>query len=228
MLLSEIPDAHVRFVDENVENMRLQDLCDKFLVQFRKNRSYACLFVQCKFLNLANVLIQIILVNLILGGGFLTLWFDNWSFDESSGYINPLVIIFPPKVKCFFEEFGPTGEITVHDRLCVLLLTNLHIEIYTLLWYWFYGLVIIDIILLCCHLFMNKTIWSFTLLSKVPFSSKAIKNITKIYDFGDIFLLNMLIKNMNCWSSKKLIEMLSAKLDIAEKSLNYNWYKSLF
>ena len=39
--------------------------------------------------------------------------------------------------KCFFQKYGASGTIQVHDTLCVMALNVINEKIYTFLWFWF-------------------------------------------------------------------------------------------
>uniref|UniRef100_T1J195 Innexin n=1 Tax=Strigamia maritima TaxID=126957 RepID=T1J195_STRMM len=49
---------------------------------------------------------------------------------------DPMILVFPRLSKCIFRNYGPSGEIQIHDALCVLPLNIANEKIYVIVWFW--------------------------------------------------------------------------------------------
>eukprot|EP00091_Calanus_sinicus_P004317 TRINITY_DN14578_c0_g1_i1.p1 TRINITY_DN14578_c0_g1~~TRINITY_DN14578_c0_g1_i1.p1 ORF type:complete len:250 (-),score=89.77 TRINITY_DN14578_c0_g1_i1:346-1071(-) len=79
-------------------------------------------FLFCEFLNLLNVISQIVLTNKFLGGAFYMYGLEvlSWSSLDPEDRVDPISRVFPRLTKCDFHKFGPSGTIQNYDALCIL------------------------------------------------------------------------------------------------------------
>lgn len=99
-----------------------------------------------KVLNFLNVIGNMFLIDIFLGGEFFSYGTKVLQFsqlDQEDRY-DPMIAVFPRVTKCTFQKFGPSGTIESHDALCILALNILNEKIYILLWFWFIILTIVS------------------------------------------------------------------------------------
>merc|ERR1719430_1533 len=96
-------------------------------------------YVFCEFLNLINIILQLLITNRFLGGEFTAYGSRVVDFmnQDPSERTDPMYKVFPRITKCTFHRYGPSGSIERHDALCVLSINVLNEKIYLTLWFWF-------------------------------------------------------------------------------------------
>ena len=108
--------------------------------------SYYVKYHICEWLNLANVLFQLVFMDIFLGGLFSEYGVNVWHVSnldpEDRG--DPMNLVFPKVAKCTFRRFGPSGTLQVYDGLCVLPINIFNEKIYIFLWFWFVCLAIVS------------------------------------------------------------------------------------
>lgn len=109
-----------------------------------KNSHQATFYVYCacEFLNLLNVVFQMLMMDKFLGGQFTTygwqvLQFTEWDFNVR---YDPMIKVFPRLTKCTFHRYGSSGDVQKHDAMCILPINIINEKIYIFLWFWFYFL----------------------------------------------------------------------------------------
>ena len=109
-----------------------------FTGHLRTHNSYVFKFVLCEVLNLVNVLMQIYLMDVFLGGQFTTYGTDVLAISEQpmENRIDPMAKVFPKVTKCTFHKYGPSGTVENKDGLCVLAQNIINEKIYIFLWFW--------------------------------------------------------------------------------------------
>ena len=112
---------------------------------FHQHNTYALKYFVCDLLNFVNVIGQMYLINVFLGGVFLTYGTDvlKWSEAEPEDRTDPMIDVFPRVTKCTFHKYGYSGTIEKHDAMCVLALNIINEKIYVALWFWFIILAVI-------------------------------------------------------------------------------------
>lgn len=115
---------------------RMRDVINHLdtVTRFRLNRRWAAALVGCEALNLANVLVQLALMNRFLGGRF---YGYGWHAFDDDGGAAAFDRAFPKMTKCDFHKYGPSGTIQTHDAMCVMALNIINEKIYAVLWFWF-------------------------------------------------------------------------------------------
>ena len=121
-------------------------LCQDF---YGSHGPWAAKLVFTDFLNLINIIFNIIGVNWYLQGRFLNygpnFLMYQWGGREEWG-LSPFTTIFPKMTKCTLELFGPSGTVVNHDGLCILPINVINERIYLILWFVFFPLLIVTII----------------------------------------------------------------------------------
>lgn len=109
-------------------------------------KHYFLRFQFCEWLNLANVVFQILFVDIFLGGMFSTygtmvMEMSNMDPEERT---DPMSLVFPKVTKCTFMKAGPSGTVQNYDGLCVLPINIINEKIYIFMWFWFIFLVVVS------------------------------------------------------------------------------------
>ncbi|CAG4937181.1 unnamed protein product [Parnassius apollo] len=98
---------------------------------------YALRFAFCELLNLLNVIGQIFLLDLFLGGSFRNYGTAVAAFTHSPRLpadmtdfvsVNPMDRYFPKLTKCWFRSYGPSGSLQLKDRLAARRIAHCHIR----------------------------------------------------------------------------------------------------
>lgn len=107
---------------------------------------YFYAFVLLEVLNFANVVGQMFLIDRFLGGEFTTYGSKVLAFTEFDYEVrdDPMIRVFPRLTKCTFHRYGPSGDVTRHDAMCILPINILNEKLYIFLWFWFIIVAIIS------------------------------------------------------------------------------------
>jgi hypothetical protein len=125
----------------------------KQLAEYMKDRlnnpwdhqMWAAKFYFCEFLNFVNIVVQIKITDVFLGGAFSNfgLAAASWSSQDEEFRTDPLIRIFPRMTKCHFGLYGGSGTLQKFDALCVLGMNIINEKVYVVLWFWFMLLAVI-------------------------------------------------------------------------------------
>jgi len=111
------------------------------------HRKYAYGFFFCQFLNLANVVFNIWLLNHFIGGQFISLG-SRW-MNSAEGEGNQLLRqIFPRMTLCDWEYIGTAGHDASTRYMCILATNIITEKIFVFLWFWLLLLLVISTIVL--------------------------------------------------------------------------------
>ncbi|XP_026499008.1 innexin inx2-like [Vanessa tameamea] len=185
---------------------------------------YALRYAFCEILNLLNVVGQIFLLDLFLGGAFRNYGAAVAAFthipkvpsnfkDFSS--INPMDQFFPKLTKCWFRSYGPSGTLQLKDRLCVLPLNIVNEKIFVILWFWLIFLTLLSAaaVLFRILVFTLPALRTSMIMGQLRYvKRRVVAKIVKNFGFGDWFILYLLGKNMNPIIYKDLILELSKEV----------------
>lgn len=204
--------------------LKIEDRSDKcselvrYVVEtFHTHNLYAIKYFICLFLNFVNVLCQMYLINVFLGGVFMTYGTDvlYWSESEPETRTDPMIEVFPRVTKCTFHKYGPSGTIERHDAMCVLALNIINEKIYVALWFW---LIILAVVTSLWLLYVLAVI-SVPSMRRTMVSRNAKQDykqrldpIMKKAQFGDWFMIYMLSKNMDSILFDDFVKKLADKL----------------
>ncbi|XP_028173380.1 innexin inx2-like [Ostrinia furnacalis] len=186
---------------------------------------YALRYAFCELLNLANVVGQIFLLDIFLGGAFRNYGAAVAAFTHTPrvpanmidfASVNPMDQYFPKLTKCWLRSYGPTGTLQLKDRLCVLPLNIVNEKIFVILWFW---------LIFLAFMSTAAVLFRFLVLSFSPLRTALImaqlryinrnivSRIVKRFGFGDWFILYLLGNNMNPIIYKELLIELSKELE---------------
>ena len=127
---------------------------------------WAFKLVLSDFLNLVNLILNILFLHWYLRGHFVDYGVEFVSYqleenklqgnsskilivlDISAGVLgdDPFNLIFPKMTKCSLDMYGPSGSIINYDGLCVLPVNVLNEKIFLIIWTIFIPLLILSVI----------------------------------------------------------------------------------
>ncbi|XP_014361643.1 innexin inx2 [Papilio machaon] len=189
---------------------------------------YALRFAFCEFLNLANVIGQIFLLDIFLDGSFRDYGAAVASFTHHPRLstdmtdfvsVNPMDKFFPKVTKCWFRSYGPSGTIQFKDRLCVLPLNVINEKIFIILWFWLVILASLSAlaVLFRVLIFCIPALRTYILTARLRRIKRSpVSKIVKHYSFGDWFVLYLLSKNINQIVCIDLVKELAKDLQWTE------------
>ncbi|XP_059084605.1 innexin inx2-like isoform X1 [Tigriopus californicus] len=197
----------------------IQQLANYFVQRKKFNsqehQTWARNFVVCEFLNLINVVGQLFLINVFLGGNFFNYGLEVLSFPSLNPEerVDPMSILFPTMTKCIFHQFGPSGTLEKVDSLCILGLNIINEKIFLLLWFWFILLAFATLIDFLIRL--GQWIIPSTRIWFCPWNKN---NLNVRLQFGDWLLLDNISKYMEPSNFEELLSNICQGLDEPEKS----------
>lgn len=186
---------------------------------------YALRYAFCEILNLLNVVGQIFLLDLFLGGTFRNYGAAVAAFTHTPrvpadmldfASVNPMDQFFPKLTKCWLRTYGPSGSLQIKDRLCVLPLNIVNEKIFVILWFWLIALAFMSILAVLFRILLLTAppLRALMISGQLRYVKRnVISRIVKRFSYGDWFILYLLGKNMNPVLYKDLIIELSKDLE---------------
>jgi len=217
-----VSGLNVPIVDTETKNERKEVLVNYFTENRNNHNFYALRFFFCEFLNLANVLFQIFLMDFFLDYQFTTYGTDVLAMTEFShdSRDDPMARVFPKITKCTFHKFGASGTVQKFDGLCVLPLNIINEKIYVFLWFWFlFVAVVTNFQMLYRFVVIMIPCLRATLLRVrarlVP--QYKVSAVTQEARLGEWFLLYQLGKNMDTFIYREFLLDLYNKWEAQSK-----------
>jgi len=220
-----VQDMNVPIIDSDAKEDRKKILVDYFITNKHNHDFYAFKFFLCELLNFVNVIGQIWLMDVFLGGEFTTYGSDVVAMTEISPEkrVDPMAKVFPKMTKCEFHKFGSSGTVEKLDALCVLPLNIINEKIYVFLWFWF---IIVAIVTAIQVIYRGVTLFSpklreMLLKTRSRLSKETeVNSICRKFRLGDWFLLYQLGKNIDALVFKEFLSDLYKEM--REKDEIYN------
>ena len=108
----------------------------------------------CELLTFFNVLLNIMFIDVFLGGEFSNYGLKVISFveDDPQNRFDPMSRVFPRMTKCVYQKFGPSGSIQTHDALCMLPINTINEKIFVFIWFWLIFLIMLTGLGIIYHL----------------------------------------------------------------------------
>ncbi|KAK8740964.1 hypothetical protein OTU49_002798, partial [Cherax quadricarinatus] len=175
------------------------------------NMNYFAVYFMCEVLNLVNVVGQMFLMNLFLGGFFMKYGIKVIAFFAADDLKrnDALMETFPRMTKCFFHMFGSSGEIEKKDVLCVLPQNIINEKIYLVMWFWFIILTILTIlqVLWLVATFVSDALRLrlLQLMAKTTFSPRLEQAIRHMH-LGDYCLLHSIGRNLDVLNFRDILQ----------------------
>lgn len=181
------------------------------------NNSYAIDYMIAELLNVVNVIGQMYLMDSFLGGSFSTygadiLKFSEW--DQSVRY-DPMIRVFPRLTKCTFHRYGSSGDVQLHDAMCILPINIINEKIYVFLWFWFVFLAVVSCVAVAYRVIMivSQEARTRSLKSRASLVAEGdFKTILPKCGFGDWFVLHLLAKNLDSIHYRDFMKELALRL----------------
>jgi len=183
----------------STEKMQLTAEC------LRKGKSANKLFglslFACELLNLANVFLQLFLINLLFNNYFLDNPLSAGKLIEQS-YANrtdPLENAFPKSISCPRKTYGPSGTPINNPMLCEVAVNHFNEMCVFIMWYWF--LILLPCTLLSFIATTSTVVMPCLLRSYLRMSNKAVtpamwKKIFRHLGPFDLMVLQTMLKEM--------------------------------
>nr|ACO10288.1 Innexin inx2 [Caligus rogercresseyi] len=217
MLLQDL-DQETLDYPEDLQPKRLS-VVHYFIRTKGTHNSYTYRFLFCEFLNLANIVGQMFIMNSFLGGQFMSFGRDVITLSEKENFetrIDPLNLAFPKMTKCDFHMYGPSGTIQNFDSLCLLPVNIINEKIYIFLWFWYvFVAVYTSIHLIVKAITLVSKRFRLFYLNKISpsITRDDLKVILKNCNYGDWFLLIQLGKLIQPMTYHDLILDVRDRLD---------------
>ncbi|CAG2164365.1 unnamed protein product [Oppiella nova] len=193
---------------------KIQALTKYLKANLRYHNAYFWYYTACELANMANVIIQMYLVDSFLGGAFSTYGSDvlNHSESDQENRVDPMIQVFPRMTKCTFRQYGSSGDVQKHDALCILPLNIVNEKIYIILWFWFIILAVITGITIVYRLLIIffPALRYLTLRSQARLTdANHLRLVMEVSKIGDWFLLSLLCRNIDGQHYRELIQEFS-------------------
>lgn len=137
---------------------------------------------------------------------------------------NPMCTVFPTITSCTFHSVGTAAGEQKFNSLCVLSLNIINEKVYLLIWFWFFGLCLLNGV----HLVFRLTVITVAPLRYVlilaragGFTKSDLSTCRKVLEscyLGDWFLLYQLSKNANAYFFRYFLKHLEKNLQIQSRS----------
>jgi len=141
------------FLKEDEIDGSVNDMKDfiEYHIGKRRYNSYYVKYQVCEWLNLFNVIFQMLFLDLFLGGMFSTYGSAVWGISnmDPEERSDPMNLVFPKVGKCTFRSVGASGTIQLIDGMCVLPINIFNEKIFAFMWTWFVFLAIVSALGLC-------------------------------------------------------------------------------
>lgn len=188
-------------VNENDE----KKLTEYVLTHLNHHGTYFALFVFCEVLNFVNVICQIILIDLFLDGQFISYGTNAIKYSQNKTEENPMIKVFPRVTKCSFSNFGSSGDVQIHDVLCILPLNVIYDKIYLFLWFWLIILSVITGLNLWYRflIIFSRRMRYFVLKSRCR--SDDVNEVVNNVKVSDWFIIYTIAKNIDCVLFERVI-----------------------
>lgn len=230
-----VGDLHENpMLTKEARDKQIETIVKYFSLHRGTHTLYALRFFLCEVLNFVNVIGQIFFIDVFLNYEFSTYGMRVFEYSglEAENRPDPMAVVFPKVTKCTFHRYGPSGDVQLHDGLCVLPANIINEKIYIFVWVW---LVCISVVTGVFLLYRLATI----LGPQIRVALIAVKGtkLTKRADvetilepaslnfferLGDWLVLHLLCKNLNALLINDLIKALHKDNSAKELGDNSN------
>ena len=183
---------------------------------------YFLKYIISEVLHLANVILQLYLINLFSDSMFIENGYKVflWALKDAEDRSDPLIQLFPRLVKCDLQIHGPSGTLQREDAMCVMNINNLNEKMFAISFIWFLFVALASFLQLL-HLFTIFMVPSLRFSMFIPkkYSVRgwraagrwveggiSVHNLSRYSDMGDWFLINLISKNVH---QKLFLEVLA-------------------
>lgn len=111
--------------------------------------------------------------------------------------------IFPKLAKCLYTKTGSSGSSELRDSLCFLPLNVLNEKIFAFIYMWYILIIVLTTFSLMCSIFAMASkryrISRLRAIALLAFSGDQMCRITNQANYGDVFVLKMLGRNLTSY-----------------------------
>jgi hypothetical protein len=167
-------------------------------------------YVACEVLNFVNVILQIYLIDVFLGGSFSSFGLDVMKHSEMNPEerTDPMIRVFPRMTKCSFNFYGSSGDVQKYDTLCILPLNVINEKIYIFLWFWFMLLAFLTFVALVLRvvIILSPRLRYYLISKRARLTDRyMIRCVIDHLKCSDWFVLHQLSKNMDALNFRDLV-----------------------
>lgn len=222
-LINELSKAAI---DKETKERNVEVIAKYFFEHRFENQMYAYRFFMCEVMSMVNVVLQIYLLDRFLGYQFWTYGPAAIAYlgQDPETRIDPMAKVFPKMSKCRMRRFGTSGEVQIHDAICLLSLNIINEKIFVFLWFWFTILAVVTLTSLIYRSFMiGVPSYRYRLLNSLArmVEKQDLKNVTDHGRYGDWFLLSLLKDNVKPHHFKEVVSNLSTHFDRGDDQNGY-------
>jgi len=161
-----------------------------------------------QFMCLIFTIIQLYLIDIVLGNQFLHLGTNLLDWYELDIALEK---VFPIVVKCSMNYFGPSGNVQNVNGMCNLPINILNEKIYLIVWVWYLFMIIITVFHIIGQIMVLITPYLRQLIIQRDckrIHGHQIKRMTRRCSYGDYILLRILAHNIDTTQFHALISNL--------------------
>ncbi len=186
-----------------------EQICDYLAGRRHANAQFAIKLCAKEVANLANVLLQGFLLDVLLEGRFV-----DYGLEAAQDFSATSERVFPNLGRCALNSVGPSGSIRNHDGLCVLAINVLNEKAFLVVWFWLVLLAAITAINVFWgfSLFASKALRRFRLSDGRNCLRESLIRIENAIEFGDFVLLDRLKSCLDAATFEQLVFQLEEKL----------------
>ena len=192
---------------EEEKRSKIEQVVSYLAATLRTNDAYMAQYVACEVIAFVNVVLQIYVIDVFLGGSFSSFGLDvlrhsDMNPDERT---DPMIRVFPRMTKCNFHFYGSSGDVQKYDTLCILPLNVINEKIYIFLWFWLMFLCLLTFASLAVRviLLFSPRLRLMLICRKAKLTDRyLVRHVADHLRVSDWFLLHMLSKNidpLNFW-----------------------------
>ncbi|XP_014260061.1 innexin inx2-like [Cimex lectularius] len=205
-------------ITESVKNARKKNLLHYLIKNLHTHKMYALVFFCCEVGVLFLIGAQRSFMNSFFEEELFMFYYKivlDLIIGSKTTRSNMLSELFPKLTKCTFRMHGPTGELQVFNSLCLLPVNIVAEKVFTALWLWLNILLLVSLILLTSRLMAISfsAIRVYALMPKFRNAPQAkIRKLIQLMDFGDFFILKLILRKIDESICVELVSDLSEAL----------------
>ncbi|XP_023231287.1 innexin shaking-B-like [Centruroides sculpturatus] len=188
---------------------------------------YAYKYFSCELAAFINVIGQMFLMDRFFDGEFLNYGLEVLQFAEldQKDRTDPMIRIFPRMTKCRFHKYGHSGNVELHDALCILPLNIINEKIYIFLWFWFIILAVLTGFVLLFRIALIVCPFLRIYMFNAKYRILRIQHVHTIVrhgSIGDWFLIYLLGQNIDILLFREIVADLATNIVTEPKEITVN------
>lgn len=205
-------------IENDNKSSKIQTVTDYIDTRLGKHRWRCIVYITCEIMNFVNTVLQVVLINAFLGGGFFTYGADLISMSQlpQDQRVDPMITLFPRVTKCTFRKYGVGGDVQNHSAMCVLPLNMLNEKMFLFIWFWLLILSILSGLILVYRVsafFSAKIRYTIMVLENYYSDHDALYRLVAKTRFSDWLFFSYLFENVHSAHCNDLVRVLDQKLN---------------